>query len=271
MKAAGEAGRSPSPPVKRRMLGDAWQDWDPACTACPAETHAGPGPFMLFETLLALLAAVAWGFLVWMAEPRLLSLGLPQRLLIVVRLAGAGLPLLPILLLGSIWIRLPVPVIVARTLELWVVFTWGTAEMIGLRLGASRDRLGHSFVKVVNRLSWSARRARPGHSLLLLAPRCLRPDLMRELRALGAAAGAQVVVATGGEEARTAVQTACPAAVLAVACERDLVAGIRDVLPHATVLGLANRRPEGPCRNSEVDMAEAKRQLTALKGLVAWP
>ena len=121
---------------------------------------------------------------------------------------------------------------------------------------------------LANQLSRCSRRARADHGLLVLAPRCLRPDLLRQLKAMAARAGARFVVAVGGEEARAAVYDGRPAAVLAVACERDLVGGIRDCLLRRTVLGLANRRPDGPCRNSEIDLAEAGRLLETLRRMI---
>jgi hypothetical protein len=42
---------------------------------------------------------------------------------------------------------------------------------------------------------------------------------------------------------------------------------MRDVLTRATVFGVANRRPEGPCRNSEIDLEEARRYLHTLKAM----
>jgi hypothetical protein len=47
---------------------------------------------------------------------------------------------------------------------------------------------------------------------------------------------------------------------VAVACERDLVSGIRDAWP-LPVIGLINERPEGPCVNTRVDVAGVARIL----------
>ena len=52
-------------------------------------------------------------------------------------------------------------------------------------LGVSRDRLGHAFVAVTNCLALRSRRVGAGGGLLVLAPRCLRPDLLRALRERG--------------------------------------------------------------------------------------
>ena len=70
-------------------------------------------------------------------------------------------------------------------------------------------------------------------------------------------------VATGGTLARKWIKETKPKAVIAVACERDLSAGIQDTgeLP---VLGVLNCRPHGPCLNTDVDVAEIERALLTI-------
>ena len=46
-----------------------------------------------------------------------------------------------------------------------------------------------------------------------------------------------------------------PEVIVAVACERDLSAGITDTYP-IPVLGVLLDRPEGPCLNTRVDVAK---------------
>jgi hypothetical protein len=60
-------------------------------------------------------------------------------------------------------------------------------------------------------------------------------------------------VATGGGIARRTIESTKPDAVVAVACERDLISGIRDTFPLPT-LGIMNERPFGPCFNTRVDI-----------------
>lgn len=64
-----------------------------------------------------------------------------------------------------------------------------------------------------------------------------------------------MIIASGGTLARKAILEHRPELIIAVACERDLASGIYDMrkLP---VIGLLNQRPEGPCRNTRVDMTE---------------
>lgn len=64
-------------------------------------------------------------------------------------------------------------------------------------------------------------------------------------------------VATGGTLARKIVMEARPEAIVAVACERDLSSGVVDTFP-MPVLGIPNERPNGPCLNTRVDLAQVK-------------
>ena len=54
-------------------------------------------------------------------------------------------------------------------------------------------------------------------------------------------------------------------AVVAVACERDLASGIRDIRPSIVVVGIPNVRREGPCRNTEVDVEAFEGALRLFK------
>ncbi len=64
--------------------------------------------------------------------------------------------------------------------------------------------------------------------------------------------GVAIEVATGGGGALRVLQEHAPKGVVAVACEHEMVDGIRDALPRP-VLAVLNERPEGPCKNTVVD------------------
>ncbi len=74
-----------------------------------------------------------------------------------------------------------------------------------------------------------------------------------------------ISVANGGTMARKQVAEVKPNIVLAVACERDLLSGIRDTLP-LNVLGVLNSRPNGHCVNTTVSIDIIKELITQLKG-----
>ena len=82
---------------------------------------------------------------------------------------------------------------------------------------------------------------------------------------LAECSGCHFSVATGGTLARQIVQESRPQAIIAIACERDLVSGMQDVFP-LPVLGLLNQRPNGPCFNTQVDVQALQQLLEMITG-----
>jgi len=154
--------------------------------------------------------------------------------------------------------------------------------VLGRMVGVSKERLERSFIAVNNQLVIrSGRRARPGR-LLILLPHCLQVDTcglritsdihncrgcgrcpIAGLVEIGERHGVSLSVATGGTIARRTIVEKRPDLIVAVACERDLASGIQDAYP-LPVYGILNRRPEGPCRNTLVDLTEVERAVEFL-------
>jgi hypothetical protein len=134
----------------------------------------------------------------------------------------------------------------------------------GSMLGVSIDRITHSFIRVHNALALQAAKPGPADRMLLLLPRCLRKDVMEKAFGMASGFGVTVQVVSGGEMARQAIQDRNPCAVIAAACERDLVSGIRDLCPRLFVLGIPNRRPSGPCKDTWIDLEELRKAIQAL-------
>ena len=76
---------------------------------------------------------------------------------------------------------------------------------------------------------------------------------IRDLLALSRRYNVPVSVATGGTLARRIVVEKKPEVIIAVACERDLTSGIQDSYP-IPVFGILNKRPFGPCFDTDVDL-----------------
>ena len=55
-----------------------------------------------------------------------------------------------------------------------------------------------------------------------------------------------------------------PRAIIAIACERDLLSGFLEVNPRIPVIGLSNSRPEGPCQNTEIDLGQIEQTIRHL-------
>jgi uncharacterized protein len=144
--------------------------------------------------------------------------------------------------------------------------------VIGKFLGISKEEVRRSFVVINNQLVRSeARKIRP-EKLLVLLPHCLQNHdcdvritgnienckacgkcKIKGLVALSKKYGVALSVATGGTLARRIVVEKKPDVIIGVACERDLTSGIQDSYP-IPVFGIFNRRPFGPCYDTDVDL-----------------
>lgn len=76
--------------------------------------------------------------------------------------------------------------------------------------------------------------------------------------------GVKAKIATGGTLARKFLKETKPKLVIAVACERDLVAGIYDAFP-MSVYGVFNKKINGPCFNTDLSIQEIENVLKKLK------
>ena len=163
-----------------------------------------------------------------------------------------------------------------------IKFLFPLAVRIGKIFGIKRRHLEGSFVAVSNLIFMKSGIKVPANRLLVLSPHCLQlstcphkitrdPNNCKrcggcnvgDLMKLSEELGFTFFVATGGTLARQVVKKIRPQAVLAIACERDLMSGIQDVYPLPAV-GVLNIRPNGPCNNTRVDMEEVRRVLAQI-------
>jgi len=155
---------------------------------------------------------------------------------------------------------------------------------VGKCLGISKTEVRRSFVAINNRLVLAeARKVRPS-KLLILLPHCLQNHectvritgnvenckacgkcKIKDLVALSGKYHVSMSVATGGTLARRIVVEKKPDVIIGVACERDLTSGIQDSYP-IPVYGILNRRPFGPCYDTDVDLDLVERGLITFLG-----
>ncbi len=147
---------------------------------------------------------------------------------------------------------------------------------IGKPLGYDKKTIRNAYAQLNNHLVLSNEYHFKGEEIMILTPHCLQkstcglrvtqnPDLCKrcgqcnvdDLVGLKEKYGIQLAIATGGTLARRKIMELKPKAIIAVACERDLISGLQDVkdLP---VLAIVNRRPEGPCVNTEMDIEQVE-------------
>ena len=249
-----------------RKLGDEWRDWDGESR--PAETRAGKRLFFKLSSLsLLLLAGALW--LTWyLVAPRLAQWHslVPAALLAAFAVVVTLLGLQMSAVIVSLWAgwRLPRPLTgLARRL---LVSSEKRVFALARRLAVDRDRLAHSLIKINNEL---VRRDEPRTSperVLILLPRCLTREQIQAARELAASHGVHVAVVAGGELARQRIRELKPRAVIGVACERDLVSGLRDAGARLDVLGIPNHRPNGPCKDTTIDLDQLGQAIALCVG-----
>ena len=119
-----------------------------------------------------------------------------------------------------------------------------------------RDWVENAAVKVYNDLALMRGRKVGQGELLLLIPRCLSKVTLDGVLGIAGKYGVPVFVATRGQLARRVIKERRPRAVVAVACERDMVSGLHDVAGKIPVLGLTMTLPSGPCKDASLDLAQ---------------
>lgn len=251
-----------SGPVKEkasdRKLGDEWEDWD----GTPEDNVEEPrGRFLALATwvfVIFIALVLLGGYLI---KPRIdelpLYFSLPVKLLFISFSLGSVILYLAFLAeaMGKGKI---LPYRLSERLLLWLL---PKTVWLGKKVGVSRDRVFNSFIKVNNVLTRSHTNAGERKKLLILLPRCLSRETRQEIRRLMEGRNHAVATAGGGEEARKAIRKEKPDFIIALACERDLASGIKDVALRVPVIGIPNKRPEGPCKNTLVDLDEFREAL----------
>jgi hypothetical protein len=253
--------------IKDRKLGDEWLDWKGNIQQNEKNTTTGKRIFLgLLLTSIFILGGI--GFFIWyMISPRLAQY-------------HPNLPVIFGIFLGLFWgliafwfLLMVLSIITEKDIfmrlggrEFSLTFLVPIALRFGTRMGISKDRMGQSFVKVSNILiRTSARRVKP-EKLLILLPRCLQKSLIQQITHFSKERHIAIYTVSGGEKAREVIYQTRPKAIIGVACERDLLSGIQEVLSKIPVIGIPNLRPEGPCKNTVIDIKEFEKAVQTFLG-----
>lgn len=144
--------------------------------------------------------------------------------------------------------------------------------------------LQSAFIRLNNRVTrWRRVRVPPGR-LLLLAAHCLQGGAcgqnlnrgvdqckgcglcpVKGLLELRNRYGVQCRIAGGGRQALAFVKSADVDAVVAVACEKELVEGIVASFPKP-VLAVTNTRPKGACHETQADLSAVEAAVREMIG-----
>lgn len=147
-----------------------------------------------------------------------------------------------------------------------------------------KDEIRSLFIDINNLCVQSGNIRKSPDKVLLLLPHCLQDSgcglkitgdiancrkcgrcTIGTIKEMAGDKGVKAIVVTGGTAARAAIDREKPEIVLSVACERDLSIGISDV-SSIPVVGILNRRPNGPCVNTTVDVDLLRDKLESIIG-----
>jgi hypothetical protein len=258
-------GRAPAAHGERK-LGDEWIGWKGESDPSNLEIDESPRTFVLLAStaLFFFIALLNAGW--YLVRPRVEQLVPYVPMLVGWVAAGFGACLVPFVVLETVLVlklgRPLLPYLFAERvlLSLFPITVW-----LGGKFRVSRDKVGNSFIKVHNFVIRSYGARLNVDRVLMLLPRCLQKEVRSEIMSKINRLPVTVVTAGGGGEARKAVWEHQPTIILAVACERDLTSGIRDIAGKIPVLAIPNKRPQGPCKNTCLRIRQLEETLSLIE------
>ncbi len=249
-----------------RRLGHEWDEWNGRPLPGGGDFSAAPGLFFRFAALTIATATGAVALLLYLIGPRLGTLSpLVPRILWLVLALFAALEWLYLGVLAASFYsgRNLLP---ERVLERGPYLQLMNYTSLVARGFGKRDWVEHAAIDIYNTLAERRGRRVGKGELLVLIPRCLSKLALDGVLEIAGRYEVPVFVATRGQLARRVIRERRPRAVVAVACERDMMTGLRDVAGKLPVLGLTMQLPNGPCRDASIDLGQMEQWV---QGLVA--
>jgi uncharacterized protein len=246
-----------------RRLGHEWDEWDGRPLPNQGNYDSSPGLFFAWSAITLAIGMGLVALVLYLLTPRLRTLhaGLPTVTWSALLLTSALLWVWwGVLLLAHETRR---PLLTERLAERGPFLRlMRLTSRIADRFGR-RDWVENAAVKVYNNLAVMRGRKVGEGELLLLIPRCLSKVTLDGVLGIAGKYGVPVFVATRGQLARRVIRERRPRAVVAVACERDMVSGLHDVAGKIPVLGLTMTLPAGPCKDASLDLGQLERWVQA--------
>jgi len=247
-----------------RRLGHEWDEWNGRPLPGGGDFSAAPGLFFRFAALTLAALAAAAAFLLYLVGPRLAALSPPLARGMWIGLgAAAGLATLYLSVLAASFYgrRNLLP---ERLMERGPYLQLMNYTSLIARAFGKRDWVEHAAIDIYNTLAERRGRKVGKGELLVLIPRCLSKQALDGVLEIAGRYEVPVFVATRGQLARRVIRERRPRAVVAVACERDMMTGLRDVAGKLPVLGLTMQLPNGPCRDAAIDLDQMEKWVQGL-------
>jgi hypothetical protein len=247
-----------------RRLGHEWDEWNGRPLPGGGNFSAPPGLFFRFAALTLAAGTAGVALLLYLVGPRLaaISPGLPRALWIALALVAAIKVLYLGLVAGSFYGG--TNLLPERLMERGPYLQLMNYTSLIARAFGKRDWVEHAAIDIYNTLAERRGRRVGTGELLVLIPRCLSKQALDGVLEIAGRYEVPVFVATRGQLARRVIRERRPRAVVAVACERDMMTGLRDVAGKLPVLGLTMQLPNGPCRDAVLDLAQMEQWVQGL-------
>jgi uncharacterized protein len=257
--------------IPGRKLGSSWYQWDGNIETHEFGFNEGPGLYflLLFTELIIVtlvLGADAWALLHYSFK------AFPSAYLVVVPLfCGPLVTWWMVFFVCLLGVRFKSRRLAFMWFSFWLTLQVRYLAWISVPFGISRDRVASSCLAITNTIAAQQLRRLKEVKPLVLLPRCLSAETVRDIKTAAAEWDSPVVVVATNRLAREKVREFRPNALLAVACERDLVSGLYDFGHKLPILVLANERPFGPCLKSTVNAEQIRKALAAIHAGVEKP
>jgi uncharacterized protein len=239
-----------------RRLGHEWDEWDGKPLPDEGNYDSAPKLFFGWSVATIVAAGLAVALFLYLLAPRLALVhpALPNLLWLAWGVALGVSSLWWLLLALSYYYGRP---LLSEKLAERGPFLrlMRLTSRVATHFGR-RDWVENAAVKVYNTLALARSRKVGKGELLLLIPRCLSKETLDGVLGIAGRYGVPVFVATRGQLARRVIRERRPRAVVAVACERDMVSGLHDVAGKVPVLGLTMTLPAGPCKDARLDLGQ---------------
>ncbi len=188
------------------------------------------------------------------------------------------------LTLFLLWYNKKIPKPMAVFAETFIPYLYPVLEGMGKVLGYDKNKIRRAYTAINNRLVYSKSYSYRGEEILILSPHCIQKNTcphkltvevrnctgcgkcpVKPLLALADKYNAKFSLVSGGTIARRIIKESRPEAIIAIACERDLVGGLIDT-KKIPVIAVINIRPEGPCVNTLVRLEEVEKAIVHFIG-----
>ncbi len=241
------------------------------------------GLFLTLSTITLLLMMVLTTLLWWFVSPRLHEINtiLANLSLTALRVFYFIL-LLSIVLIYFISYAGKKNILAKFTMQTYTKILYPITFFFGDIIGIDKDKMRESFTHLNNAFIKAIKKKYKPNNLLILLPHCLQNTECKirvtvniqnclecgkcsigDLFNLAKKYKVAMRIATGGTLARRIIVENKPKFIIAVACGRDMVEGLREVFP-IPVYGVLNEQPEGPCINTNVAVNLIEEALSEL-------